>query len=241
MIPWPKTLSSSLEDCRWYPTWLQSLEAVLIVDIRHLLNQEVPIAEGFASQQLVCKRSREQRGECFHFHNWFGVYNFWSTSHSALRLFSLLCKFITICSDMYQVLSCYNHHEIFWDTVSWAYSSSLPSLRFHLLPSAFLASHLLGLERCVVELRGAVLRSPMAMLRALRKTDGQVGEIDPNLMDVERSQRCENLRLSNGIYNYYMIAILMVYRMIESVFVTFAHYPTKDWNNIVCFIGFFLI
>jgi len=46
--------------------------------------------------------------------------------------------------------------------------------QFHLLPSAFLASHLLGLERCVVELRGAVLRSPMAMLRALRKTDGQV-------------------------------------------------------------------
>lgn len=114
-----------LANLRWF-LGLQSLEAVLIVDIRHLLNQEVPIAEGFASQQLVCKRSREQCGECFHLHNWFEVYNFWSTSHSALRLFSLPSKFITICSDMYQVISCYNHHEIFWDTVSWAYSICLP-------------------------------------------------------------------------------------------------------------------
>lgn len=75
----------------------------------------------------------------------------------------------------------------------------LASLRFHLLPSAFLASHLLGLERCVVELRGAVLRSPRTMLRALRKTDGQVGEMDPNLMDFERSKRCENLRVNSGM------------------------------------------
>lgn len=190
-----------LANLRWF-LGLQSLEAVLIVDIRHLLNQEVPIAEGFASQQLVCKRSREQCGECFHLHNWFEVYNFWSTSHSALRLFSLPSKFITICSDMYQVISCYNHHEIFWDTV--LYDEHIPavflaSLRFHLLPSAFLASHLLGLERCVVELRGAVLRSPRTMLRALRKTDGQVGEMDPNLMDFERSKRCEILRVSSGM------------------------------------------
>ena len=98
-------------------------------------------------------------------------------SHSALRLFSLLCKFI-FCPQFAVIYIKYSH-----STIIMGYHENcipavfLASLRFHLLPSAFLASHLLGLERCVVELRGAVLRSPMAMLRALRKTDGQVGKI----------------------------------------------------------------
>eukprot|EP00435_Cladocopium_sp_Y103_P016201 s650_g4.t1 len=47
-------------------------------------------------------------------------------------------------------------------------------IRLHLLPAAFLAAHLVGLERCCAELRGAVLRKPEAMLRALKKTDAQV-------------------------------------------------------------------
>ena len=111
------------------PTWLQSLEAVLIVlDIRHLLNQEVPIAEGFASQQLVCKRSREQRGECFHLHNWFEVYNFWSTSHSALQI-------VFFAQQIHHNLQWYVSSNLMlqsssdilrYSTVSWAYSSCLP-------------------------------------------------------------------------------------------------------------------